>query len=160
MGFFYHFHLSDYCMWINLAVCLYSSNVVNDKKFFKALCTPCTKGKLVERSHKFSTNIGKWDLCLYDLINIGKSIAVNKISYNFVDYTCYACNTRYFLYFPIPSRVLRRLVTLICDKAQNEAQVEALKKQAESATVAAKKLLEDTENKVVNNWFNSVKDMY
>ena len=47
-------------------------------------------------------------------------------------------------------RVLRRLVVLIAHSAQMEADVIATKKQAESATAAAKQMMENSDNKVVS----------
>ena len=44
--------------------------------------------------------------------------------------------------------MLRRLVTLISRQATIEADRDASKKQAESASAAAKKLMEDQDNKV------------
>ena len=46
--------------------------------------------------------------------------------------------------------VLRRLVVLIANSAQMEADVIATKKQAESATAAAKQMMENSDNKVVS----------
>lgn len=43
--------------------------------------------------------------------------------------------------------VLRRMVTLVCVQARNEASAEAMKKQAENATETARKLIEATDNK-------------
>ena len=44
--------------------------------------------------------------------------------------------------------VLRRLVTSISNTASLEANVESLRKQAESANNVAKQLMEDKDNKV------------
>ena len=46
--------------------------------------------------------------------------------------------------------VLRRLVVLTANSAQMEADVIATKKQAESATAAAKQMMENSDNKVVS----------
>ncbi len=45
--------------------------------------------------------------------------------------------------------MLRRLVVLISQAAQMEADIFATKKQAESATAAAKQMMENSDNKVL-----------
>jgi len=45
--------------------------------------------------------------------------------------------------------VVRRLVTLISRLAQVQAERQAIQKQAEGATIAAKQYMEDKENKVI-----------
>jgi B-cell receptor-associated protein 31 len=44
--------------------------------------------------------------------------------------------------------IIRRLLTLINEEAKSAAQCEAYKKQAESATEAAKRLMEEKDNTV------------
>jgi hypothetical protein len=50
--------------------------------------------------------------------------------------------------------IIRRLVTLISQQAQLQAQSEASQKQAQSASDAAKKLMEEKEN--LSNMVNSI----
>lgn len=85
----------------------------------------------------------KWVSFFYDF-----SIILQLL---FCKLICWSCCDENFVIWDLcfyDSSIIRRLLTLINEEAKLAAQCEAYKKQAESATEAAKRLMEEKDNSV------------